>query len=284
MLKFPKMPRMLTPEGETPPDPAAVTGGTGTAAVVPPVVVAAPPVEPQTGRGAKTITMKRETLARQISEASEKARKDELTKLNSEARKLGYKNLTDLLASRKPAAVAAVPGQQAAVPPVQAGRGGRTPTAAELDRARRNQEVERKARMSAQRRARDLALENDALSAERDLIQIAHQAGVQDTDYALTLFKRSCTGKTAEQLAQFDEAAYFASLKKTHGYLFGAVPVVHVDANTSVDAGADKASPPGTRAASTQAANAGKFDARGATSAAEVAAHAARLGVRMPGR
>lgn len=80
-----------------------------------------------------------------------------------------------------------------------------------LNRARAHEERQRKA----------LQGKLDAQEAEHELRFAAVRAGVDDVDYAVVLLRRQLIGKTEEELAQFDEGAFFnQELKKSHPYLY----------------------------------------------------------------
>jgi hypothetical protein len=72
-----------------------------------------------------------------------------------------------------------------------------------------------------QRKAKEAQGEVDAVRAEMQLRTIAAGVGVQDIDYAITLFSREVEKLTPEQAATFDERAYFEQLRKSKPLLFG---------------------------------------------------------------
>ena len=68
---------------------------------------------------------------------------------------------------------------------------------------------------------RELQMRIDALEAETQLREAAIRVGVHDVDYALRLLTRDLEGKSEEELAKFDESAYFTGLRQSKPYLFG---------------------------------------------------------------
>lgn len=269
----------LAPDNEGA-DSAAVPGGTGAAAVAPPAATdpATPPAPG--GRGAKVVTMKRETLARQVKEAGARARAEERAALEKRARALGYKSLEDMLKkpSAAPARAAASPaGNPAAAASVDPNQRKHE---RELERLRRNAAAERAARIAAQRLKKQAELDRDALDAERALERIAVRSGVVDVDYAIHLYAQHCDGKTEAELAALDEVAFFGGLKATNPYIFGERPVTQTAA-TTVAIGTTPAAP-GTKPTVVAGTTQDKFDARKATKE-EVEARAKKYGIRMPG-
>lgn len=108
-----------------------------------------------------------------------------------------------------------------------------------------------------QSKAKEAQAEVDAVRAEMHLRTIASGCGVQDIDYAITLFSREVDRLTPEQAQTFDEKAYFESLRKSKPLLFGEAVV---PANTGTTPGGPRAPAPGAVAAKNGVD--GKVDAR----------------------
>lgn len=109
----------------------------------------------------------------------------------------------------------------------------------------------------ADQRRKQLQQHSYAREAEFELQRVATLQGINDTDYALRLFTRAMEGKSEEELAKVDEAAFFKDLRKSHPYLFGEVVR---PANTGTGTGAPPA--PNAREATTTTAQGSQVDAR----------------------
>jgi hypothetical protein len=109
-----------------------------------------------------------------------------------------------------------------------------------------------------QKKAQEAQAEADAVRAEMHLRTIAASAGVQDIDYAITLFSREVERLTPEEAATFDEKVYFDGLRKTKPLLFGEA-VLPATTGTGMG-GAPMPPKPGAVAA--QNAQNGRVDAR----------------------
>jgi len=110
-------------------------------------------------------------------------------------------------------------------------------------------------------RAKEAQAEADAVRAEMHLRTIAASVGVQDIDYAITLFSREVERLTPEEANTFDERVYFEGLRKTKPMLFGETVV---PATTGTGTGGAPTPPKPGHVAATNGAN-GKFDGRKAT-------------------
>lgn len=285
---------MIAPEGETA-DPANPGGGTGQPPVVAPAAPgsADPPQPAPTGRGAKVITMQRATFAKQVRDAEGAGAKKEREALEARAKKLGFKDLDELLAGgRRGARVAAPVGGAAPTTPPAPGTApaGSRRHEKELERERKSRLAEKQARINAQRRAKQVQAELDSEQAERQLEKIAVGAGVQDVDYAVHLYHRHCaaqtSGKSPEEvvkvLAAMDEAKFFADLRPKHAHIFGAGAPTVVPADTSTGGG-NRPPAPGAGPAVKAAATGDQFSARTAT-AEEISARVKKIpGLQMPG-
>ena len=124
-----------------------------------------------------------------------------------------------------------------------------------------------------QRKAREAQAEVDAVRAEMQLRTIAAGAGVQDIDYAITLFSREVEKLTPEQAEKFDERAYFEQLRKVKPLLFGEAVVP-----ASTGTGAGGAPPPKPQQVAAQNGAAGRVDAR-KMSPQEYQAHLRKMGI-----
>lgn len=129
-----------------------------------------------------------------------------------------------------------------------------------------------------QGKAREYQAEVDAVRAEMHLRTIASGCGVQDIDYAITLFSREVERLTPEQAATFDEKAFFEGLRKSKPLLFGEAVV---PAHTGTGVGGAPTPPKPGAVAAQNGAN-GKFDARKANPR-EYAAELAKRGINPHG-
>ena len=109
-----------------------------------------------------------------------------------------------------------------------------------------------------QKRRRRAERERDAIQARSELERIAHQAGVKDADYAITLYERHCQGKTEEELGKMDELAFFKGLRQTHAYIFGETVVPATTGTAGAVPGAHV--PPSTAGTAAAAGQAGTVD------------------------
>lgn len=130
----------------------------------------------------------------------------------------------------------------------------------------RNKFVEEKEKLTRkwrqeERRRRDLQRQLDAKEAEMQLREVAIQTGVKDVDYAIRLLTRELKGKKEEELAAFDEAAFFKGLRNDRPYLFGEYQAPATTGNAAEEP------PPQPEAGdvTTAAAGDGQFDARSAS-------------------
>lgn len=284
---------MIAPEGENA-DPAVPPGGTGQPpAAVPPAPGSADPPQPApTGRGAKVITMQRATFAKQVRDAEGAGAKKEREALEARAKKLGFKDLDELLSSGRRGARLPAPAGGAAPTTAPAGTApaGSRRHEKELERERKSRLAEKQARINAQRRAKVIQAELDSEQAERLLEKIAVAAGVQDVDYAVHLYNRHCaaqtSGKPPEEVVKvlhgMDEAKFFADLRPKHAHIFGAGAPTVVPADTSTGGG-NRPPAPGAGPAVKAAATGDQFSARTAT-AEEISARVKKIpGLQMPG-
>jgi hypothetical protein len=129
----------------------------------------------------------------------------------------------------------------------------RAKKAREADEAVKQAKHERRLRRQAEERA-------NAIEADAILDRIAAQCGIQKINQAKLLYREHCAGKTTEELAKMDEAAFFSGLRKTDPYLFGEVTVPATTGTTGPVPGSHAAPRPGATAAAAGAA--GKVDVR----------------------
>ena len=133
-----------------------------------------------------------------------------------------------------------------------------------------------KRKFDTERRRNDFLREQiEATKAEAQLKVTAVQAGISDPDYALHLLHGELAGKTADEIAQFDENVYFKGLKKSRPHLFTASAVAEPVAEVAPEraprepattgTGGDGQAQPRTADAQRSAAGAKKFDAMKAT-------------------
>lgn len=105
--------------------------------------------------------------------------------------------------------------------------------------AQRVAKAERKAALAI----RDLKAERMQHALEKE----AWRAGVQDTDYAIHLFKRHLSSLTEEEAVKVDPAGYFTELKTTHPYVFGTATVPATTTSHSNEAPDEGAAPPAAK-------------------------------------
>jgi hypothetical protein len=171
------------------------------------------------------------------------------SELDARAKELGYADLDALLAAgqrppapqrgQRPRREAAGAGNGAGA---QGGAGGGNGggdgaparNADDLDRGRpmpprgskaysriqRQLEEERRARIGASRRARELESQVQTERTRRHLEKTALLVGIRDVDFAIHLLEQHASGLTDEEAQTFDESAYFAGLRKDRPYLF----------------------------------------------------------------
>lgn len=125
-----------------------------------------------------------------------------------------------------------------------------------------------------QRKAREAQAQVDAVKAEMQLRTIAASVGVQDIDYAITLFSREVEKLSLEQAEKFDEKAYFEGLRKSKPLLFGETVM---PATTGTGAGSAP-TPPKPNQVVAQTAMNGRVDAR-KMSAQDYQAHLRKMGI-----
>lgn len=201
-----------------------------------------PPGERQPS--SRVLQIRESSMARIKEEERTKARKAHQAELDRMAQSYGYRSHADLVAKleRDKAAASQRPRQRASAPQEPeledtdaddadppapaANRSERTPRAlARLEREKKAAldalRQANRARNHAERERRRLQQERDAAEAEHELRLAAVRAGVSDVDYAMHLLRSHCAGKSQEELAAFDENAYFATeMRKTHPYLY----------------------------------------------------------------
>lgn len=87
-----------------------------------------------------------------------------------------------------------------------------------------------KEKAKADRIAAEARKRQDDAEVEAILKVAAHRAGIEDVDYALTLFGRHVASKSEAERKRIDPKAYFAGLKTSHPHLFvGAAPAGAVE-------------------------------------------------------
>lgn len=117
-----------------------------------------------------------------------------------------------------------------------------------------------KGKLQAERRAKGLKAERDALEAEMAIREMMARQGVRDTDYAMRLYTRAQQGKSEEELAKFNHEEYFAkTLRTEHPYIYGEL---QKPATTGNGSAGTNGSPPNPGAAGTGAAAGGKVDVK----------------------
>lgn len=127
-----------------------------------------------------------------------------------------------------------------------------------------------------QQQAKAAKEEAEALRAEMYLRTMAAQKGVQDIDYAITLFSRAVENLSPEDAEKFDEAAFFDQLKASKPLLFGETVV---PASTGTSPGSTTAAPPKAADVTRSVATGGKPDVK-KMNAAEFAAELRKRGIQ----
>jgi hypothetical protein len=221
-----------------PPEAPMSTGPTGTPA--PAQQQAAPqqtpaPQAPQP-QGEKTMVIPHAAMARIKGEEFAKGQQAALDRLAQDS---GYESHTDLvsaLARLKSAVPAAAPAAQQRAPAAQP-QGDDDPAAAlaeskaaQREEGKYQRQIEKvineRNRFATQasewrQQAEEARAEADATRAEMHLRTLAAGVGVQDIDYAITLFSREVERLTPQQAEQFDERAFFTGLRAKMPLLFG---------------------------------------------------------------
>lgn len=257
----------------------------------PPSAPPAPPAAAQPPAEPKQVTMPSNTIAAIRKEEREKGKKAAQNEMNARAKALGYKSWEDFEAAEKARKAGGgkkkPEGSQAQKPAAQAGaqpNDADDSTTRRLQRelARKDEEIARLRRQlaNADRRRKMAERGLASTSAEVTLREAAVRAGVTDVDYALHRLRREMQGKSAEDLAAFDEAKWFEGLRKTAPHLFG---VERQPANTGNGGGTPGAKPAAPKAPEVSQGNSanGKIDAR-KMSRDEYAARLAELGLTNP--
>lgn len=158
----------------------------------------------------------------------ERGRKAALAEMDRKAKKLGYKSNQDMLEkleAQRAGGRSNKPNQ-----PAKSDTPAPTPTNdRQLNRAQR--EIQRsadaarranKARAQEEKRRRELEKQLAATEARQELQLAAVRAGVKDVDYAIHLLEKQMSGKSEQELAGFDEEAFFSTtLRQSHPYLYG---------------------------------------------------------------
>lgn len=283
---------MPTPEetvdAVTAPDPAVGEGAVPVATTPAPVVA-----PPQQGDN-KTMVIPHSAMKRIREEEREAGKQAALDALAKDAGYASHAEFVSALARLKTtSAPAAAPAPAAPTPTQQAtgqeDDGSLTPDqVAKMKDSRREQgryerqlekmlgERNRYAQSASewQRKAREAQAEVDAVRAEMQLRTIAAGVGVQDIDYAITLFSREVEKLTPEQAQSFDEKAYFEGLRKNKPLLFGETVQ---PATTGTGVGGAPTPPKPSQVAAQNGAN-GRVDAR-KMSPAEYQAHLRKMGI-----
>ena len=255
-----------TPAGEQVQDPTQQAGaGAGAEQTQTP---APPAIQPQGGQQ-KNIVIPTASMKRIKDEEFSRGKQSALEEL---AKSQGYASHADLmtaLAAMKAAPAPQAPQQPQTTPPEEEDPAA---TLAADKEARREEgryqrqlekvlnERNRYAQSATdwRKKADEARAETDAIKAEMYLRTVAASTGIQDIDYAITLFSREVEKMTPEQAEQFDEKAWFSGLRSSKPLLFGEA-VVPVTTGTGAG-GAPKPPAPGAVAAQ-NGAN-GRTDAR----------------------
>lgn len=267
--------------------------------VIPPPPIVAAPVEPVVSETViedkgTTVELRTSEFKRLKTKAAEKGRRSERLLLNERAKELGYDSVDELLK--------AVADKQSEPEPTEdpeaieieeeiMAKPAKKPTpkrqSSSENHYKRKYEASERARKDAvrkwragEKRRRGTQRQLAAKEAEMELREVAIQTGIKDVDYAIRLLTRNLHGKTEEDLAAFDESAFFNGLREERPYLFGE----HVmPANTGSDpanSGSDPAAP-GPNQTQQVEAESSQFDARKATPE-QISARYKELGLSQP--
>jgi hypothetical protein len=177
-----------------------------------------------------------------------------LTELNREAVAAGYASFDEL----KEAAISLKKSAPAKKPEVMS-TAATAPlaTTPSQDEARRQRisdknarEAERLARVAAEERKQRVAAQRALREkdAETELRMLAMRSGINDVDYALTMLRRKISGMTKQELAAFDEAAYFSTVLRTEKpflYAVQDIPVTTSSRESAPDVGSQTRLPGG---------------------------------------
>ena len=210
----------MTPEEQAAADAAAAAAA---AAGTPPAGDAPPPAGTPPAAAADTsktpLVIPRETFNNRLAAERARGAKDAQAKLDGEAQELGYRDHAAMMSFLK----TGKGGKNE--PPVEEGKPAPkvAPVAAASPKDRKwrdKAEEERKARGIAERKAREADERNQALVARHGFELRFAKAGVNDTDYAISLLEREMATMTDAQVDAFDETAWLDSLKKNKKSLF----------------------------------------------------------------
>jgi hypothetical protein len=150
------------------------------------------------------------------------------------ARKYGYANAAEMdaaLGGGKPTPKQGASKPVAETPSADSASGGLTAAERkELAELREKNKRLADERAKSDRIARESRRKQEAAEVEATLKVAAHRAGIDDVDYALTLYARHVQGKSEQELKRIDSKAFFTGLKTTHPHLFvGAAPAGAVE-------------------------------------------------------
>ena len=284
------------PQDQVPTDPG-VTDPQGSVAVVAPVetIVPAPVVRteaPSNGTSkqgdTKVVELKQSAFKRIKQQAQQRGFKKAEQDILARFAKHGCSSLDDVEKMLESRSTPAKPVEETPMATKNPGKNGKDssrqrsngrPNAADRrlvkseqdkDVATRKWRAERNRRKVSERR-------NDALQAQMELQRVAMLAGVTDVDYALRLAWREMDGKSMEELAKFDESAFFEGLRKSKPYIFGEIEVP-ATTGTAGNGSSEVPEPPSSDEVTTQGANGQQFDAKNATQE-EVDAQLRQLGI-----
>jgi len=251
----------------------------------------------ETADGTKVLLVPTDAFRAIKDKARDKGRGEAAMDFNAQmdewAKTQGFDDAASLTAALKahqaappaPVAVAAVPPAAAIVPPAAAPAPAEDP----LDARRKARLVKTQGALIAEsvrkktlyddevKRRKGLEADVEHARFERGLIVTAMRAGVNDTDYALVLLQRHLASLDEKAVKEFDEAAWFGTLKKTHPAVF-EIPAVPAETAPNGTA------PPTPEAGDTLAgAGAGsRVDTKG-MSAEEFSAYMTAKGYTRPG-
>lgn len=201
-----------------------------------PVVTAPEPAPPEPAptapREGEVLTIPRRAMAKLKKEERERGRKALADELQARAVAAGFESWEDMVAAGEAAKKQGKPvtKQNKQKPGKQPQAQAREDlTLEELRRLNKANALEAKRRKAAEQKVQ-------AMEAEMALRASAIRNGVQDVDYALELLRRKIRGKSAAELAEFNEDQFFgADLKKSHPYLYTTTDAPAHTAPTSTE-------------------------------------------------
>lgn len=245
---------MSTPENTEPitDPPSASDADAGSPS--PETTTPAPPTPPAPAGEARTITIPTSEMGRIKAASKEKGKAEAALEfaqtLEKLSQHLGFSSVAEMMAAnpeerRQKRQDSAPTTPRNEDPPMQPPKKP-TVTDPNADYARlveQNRILNRQAAAN-QRRVRLFEARLQASEAEHQLRIAATRAGVQDVDYALHRLRQDMAGKTPQELAAFDENAYFSeTLRKSTPHIYATTTVPATTGTTGETPSAAPAAP-----------------------------------------